>query len=80
VSQTFLISGDDTASKVPDPETELDKQLYGQVAQPRQPRPLLAKSQFPLPSYTKKGGEKDYNAILVFVPLSETQRAALGKP
>jgi hypothetical protein len=81
VSQTFLISGDDAASKVPDPATELDKQLYGQVAQPRQPRPLLDRSQFPpLADYTKKGGEKDYNAILVFVPLSETQRAALGKP
>lgn len=81
VSQTFLISGDDTASNVPEPETELDKQLYGQAAQSRQPRRLLDSSQFPpLPNVTKKGGEKNYNAILVFVPISETQRAALGTP
>jgi hypothetical protein len=81
VSQTFLITGDDTPSKVPDPETELDKQLYGPATQPRQPRQLLDKSQFPpLPDFTKKGGEKHYNAILVFVPISEAQRAALEAP
>jgi hypothetical protein len=81
VSQTFLISGDETASNVPVPETELDKQLYGQAAQPRQSRPLLDPSQFPpLPNITKKGGEKNYNAILVFVAISEAQRAALGAP
>jgi hypothetical protein len=80
VSQTLLITGDETPSKVPDPETELDKQLYGPATQLRQPRQLLDKSQYPLPDFTKKGGEKHYNAILVFAPISEAQRTALGTP
>jgi hypothetical protein len=81
VSQTFLISGDSTPSSVPEPETELDKQLYGRAVQPRQLRRLLDPSQVaPLPNITKRGGEKHYNAIIVFVAISEAQKAALMTP
>ena len=80
VSQTFPISGDETASKVPEPAGGLDEQLYGPPSQPRQPRPLLT-SQLPAPlDIAKKGGEQHYNAILAFVAVSEAQKTALGAP
>jgi hypothetical protein len=78
ILQTFPISADETASKVPEPATELDRQLYGTVAQLRQPRPLLTSPVPSLPNVARKGGEQRYNAILVFVPISEAQKAALG--
>jgi hypothetical protein len=78
--QTFLIKGDDTASRVPDPVTELDQQLYGQPTQPRQPRHLIT-SQFPPPrDITTKGGEKSYTGVLVYVPVSDAQKTLLGTP